>query len=124
VTRSTTRMRSMAGPTKFSMAKAICTFLLPRSFVLSAQADAETPCIPVPGPRPYAIAAHHDLNSNDKRDGSGGLAFSGNPRLSLMRPKPSYAETAFVVDTKPKPVDLRMLYRYGLSIRAVTPRAR
>jgi uncharacterized protein (DUF2141 family) len=74
-------------------------------------------CIPVPSPERYAVVAHHDVESNGKRDSTDGLAFSGNPRLSLFRLKPRYAETAFVVDTKPKPVDLRLLYRYGLSIR-------
>ena len=78
-------------------------------------------CIALPGPGRYAIAAHHDMESNDKRDMSDGLGFSGNPRLSVLRLKPTYAQTSFVVGRTTRQVNLVMLYRFGLSIRAVDP---
>ena len=81
-------------------------------------------CIAILGPGRYAIAAHHDLDSNDKRDISDGLGFSGNPRLSLMRLKPSYAQTSFVVGNSVHRVDLVLRYRAGLSIKPISPRAR
>lgn len=81
-------------------------------------------CIALPGPGRYAIAAHHDVESNDKRDISDGLGFSGNPRLSVLHLKPTYAQTSFVVGRTTRPVNLVMLYRSGLSIKAVEPQAR
>lgn len=81
-------------------------------------------CIAVPGPGRYAITAHHDVESNDKRDMSDGLGFSGNPRLSVLRLKPTYAQTSFVVGRTARQVNLVLLYRSGLSIRAVAPQAR
>lgn len=81
-------------------------------------------CIALPGPGRYAIAAHHDVQSNDKRDMSDGLGFSGNPRLSALRLKPTYAQTSFVVGRTTGQVNLVLLYRSGLSIRAVAPQAR
>lgn len=81
-------------------------------------------CIAIPGLGRYAIAVHHDLDSNDKRDMSDGLGFSGNPQLSVLRLKPTYARASFVVDWTTKPVNLVLRYRYGLSIRPVAPQAR
>lgn len=81
-------------------------------------------CIALAGAGRYAIAAHHDVESNNKRDLSDGLGFSGNPRLSVLRLKPSYAQTSFSVGNSARPVDLILLYRSGLSIRAVAPQAR
>lgn len=81
-------------------------------------------CIAVPGPSRFAIAVHHDVESNGKRDMGDGLGFSGNPRLSILRLKPTYAQASFVVDGGPKPVNLVLNYRYGLSIRPVAPQAR
>lgn len=81
-------------------------------------------CIAVPGPGRFAIAAHHDVESNDKRDMSDGLGFSGNPRLSVLRLKPTYVQTSFVVGRTTGQVNLVLLYRSGLSIRAVAPQAR
>lgn len=81
-------------------------------------------CIALPSPGRYAIAAHHDVEANDHRDISDGLSFSGNPRLSLLRLKPSYAQTSFVVGRTTRPVDLVLLYRTRLSIRPVAAQAR
>jgi len=81
-------------------------------------------CIPVPAPGRYAIAAHHDVDSNRKRDWNDGLGFSGNPRLSLLRLKPSYAQTSFAVGENTTLADLTLLYRYGLSIRSSASRSR
>ena len=81
-------------------------------------------CIAVAGPGRFAIAVHHDVESNGKRDMSDGLGFSGNPRLSILRLKPTYAKALFVVDGATKPVNLILSYRYGLSIRPVSPQAR
>lgn len=74
-------------------------------------------CIALPGPGRYAIAAHHDIQSNDKRDMSDGLGFSGNPPLSLLRLKPTYSQTSFMVGQATRQVNVIMLYRSGLSIR-------
>ena len=81
-------------------------------------------CIAVPSPGRYAIAAHHDVESNDKRDTGDGLGFSGNPRLSVLRLKPTYAQASFIVDRTTKPVNLVLRYRFGLSIKPVAPQAR
>ena len=81
-------------------------------------------CIEVPRPGQFAIAVHHDVEPDGKRNMSDGLGFSGNPRLSILRLKPTYAQASFVVDGATKPVNLTLSYRYGLSIRPVAPQAR
>lgn len=81
-------------------------------------------CVALPGPGRYAIAAHHDVQSNGKRDISDGLGFSGNPRLFLLRLKPTYAQTSFVVGRTTGQINLVLLYRSGLSIKAVVPQSR
>ena len=79
-------------------------------------------CIAVPGPGRYAVATHHDIESDGKRDMSDGIGFSGNPHLSVIRLKSGYAQTSFVVSSSVRRIDLRLNYRAGLSIKPVSPR--
>ncbi len=77
-------------------------------------------CIAVPKPGRYAVAVHHDLNSNGSKDGSDGGGYSRNPQLSLTNMRPSFGKTAVEVGASPKQVGVQLQYRRGLSIRPVT----
>jgi uncharacterized protein (DUF2141 family) len=76
-------------------------------------------CIAVPGPGRYAVAVHHDLNGNDKKDRSDGGGFSRNPRLSIFNLKPGFEYTGFNVGGGPTRVSVQLLYANGLSIGPV-----
>ena len=52
-------------------------------------------CLPVPAPGRYAVAVHHDLNTNGERDRQDGGGYSRNPKVSLFNPKPAFAKAAF-----------------------------
>ncbi len=58
-------------------------------------------CVPVPAPGRYAVAVHHDLNVNGERDRQDGGGYSRNPKVSLMKPKPSFSKAAFEVGNGP-----------------------
>lgn len=73
-------------------------------------------CIPVPAPGRYAVAVHHDLNINGERDRQDGGGYSGNPKVSLFNPKPSFAKAAFAVGDGPTRVGVTLLYIKGLSV--------
>lgn len=89
-------------------------------FDVPRQGDFDT-CIPVPAAGRYALAVHHDLNRNLKRDSADGIGYSRNPDLSLFHLKPGYAESAFVVDAI-TPVTVVLNYRDGLAVRPISPR--
>ncbi|USU04725.1 DUF2141 domain-containing protein [Sphingomonadaceae bacterium OTU29LAMAA1] len=73
-------------------------------------------CIPVPRPGTYGVAVRHDANANGKSDGGDGGAFSRDPRLSILRLKPSFAQVAIPVGAGTSRVSVTMNYRHGLSI--------
>jgi uncharacterized protein (DUF2141 family) len=76
-------------------------------------------CIAVPRAGQYAVAVHHDLNSNGDKDGSDGGGYSGNPRLSITNLKPPFGRTAVPVGLGPRRVAVVLQYRKGLSIEPV-----
>jgi uncharacterized protein (DUF2141 family) len=80
-------------------------------------------CVALPGPATYAVAVRHDLDGdNDKGDWSDGGGFSRNPKLSLLKLKPSFNQVAVPVGKGPKAVNVVLNYRNGLSIGPVASR--
>jgi uncharacterized protein (DUF2141 family) len=76
-------------------------------------------CVPVPAPGRYAVAVHHDLNVNGERDRQDGGGYSRNPKVSLMKPKPSFSKAAFEVGNGPAKVGVTLLYIRGLAVGPV-----
>ena len=75
-------------------------------------------CVAVPHPGRYAIAVRHDVDGDNARgDWSDGGGFSRNPRISLLRLRPSFDAVAVNVGTGVLGVNVVLNYRYGLSIR-------
>lgn len=73
-------------------------------------------CVALPGPGRYAVAVRHDVDGNGRSGWSDGGGFSRNPRLSLTNLRPHYNNVAINVSGV-EPVNVTLLYRYGLSIR-------
>jgi uncharacterized protein (DUF2141 family) len=73
-------------------------------------------CVPVPAPGRYAVAVHHDLNTNGSRDRQDGGGYSRNPKVSLLNPKPAFGKAAFVVGNGPAKVGVTLLYIRGLGV--------
>lgn len=73
-------------------------------------------CVPVPAPGRYAVAVHHDLNTNGERDRHDGGGYSRNPRVSLLNPKPAFSKAAFRVGNGPARVGVTLLYVKGLGV--------
>jgi uncharacterized protein (DUF2141 family) len=73
-------------------------------------------CVPVPAPGRYAIAVHHDLNTNGERDRRDGGGYSRDPKVSLLNPKPPYAKAAFTVGNGPARIGVTLLYIQGLGV--------
>lgn len=73
-------------------------------------------CVPVPRPGIYGIAVRHDANANGKSDGGDGGAFSRDPKLSLLRLKPAFAQVAVPLAAGTSRVAVTMNYRHGLSV--------
>ena len=67
-------------------------------------------------PGRYAVAVHHDLNTNGERDRQDGGGYSRNPKVSLFNPKPAFAKAAFTVGNGPARVGVTLLYIRGLSV--------
>ena len=76
-------------------------------------------CIAVPRPGRYAVAIHHDLNNNDKKDRNDGGGYSRNPRLSIFNLKPNFKYTAFDVGRSPTRVSVQLMYANGINIGPV-----
>ena len=76
-------------------------------------------CMPVPAPGRYAVAVHHDLNTNGERDRQDGGGYSRNPKVSLMNPKPSFSKAAFNVGNGQARVGVTLLYIRGLGVGPV-----
>ena len=73
-------------------------------------------CVPVPAPGRYAVAVHHDLNTNGERDRHDGGGYSRNPKVSLLNPKPAFSKAAFQVGNGPARVGVTLLYVKGLGV--------
>lgn len=73
-------------------------------------------CVPVPRPGTYGIAVRHDANANGRSDSGDGGAFSRDPKLSILRLKPSFTQVAIPVGVGTTRVAVTMNYRHGLSI--------
>jgi uncharacterized protein (DUF2141 family) len=73
-------------------------------------------CMPVPAPGRYAVAVHHDLNTNGNRDRHDGGGYSRNPKVSLMNPKPAFSKAAFNVGNGQARVGVTLLYIKGLNV--------
>ena len=77
-------------------------------------------CVALPGPGTYAVAVRHDADGdNDKSDWSDGGGFSRNPKISLLKLKPSFSQVAIPVGRGVQPVNVVLNYRNGLSIGPV-----
>ena len=73
-------------------------------------------CIPIPRPGTYGVAVRQDANASGTSDGSDGGAFSRNPKLSILRLKPSFAQVAIPLGAGTSRISVTMNYRHGLSI--------
>jgi uncharacterized protein (DUF2141 family) len=80
-------------------------------------------CVALPGAGTYAVAVRHDVNGNNESgDWSDGGGFSRNPKLSLLRLKPSFDQVSVTVGAGVRPVNVVLNYRNGLSIGPVASR--
>jgi uncharacterized protein (DUF2141 family) len=88
---------------------------------MAVRAPAAEVCIALPGPGRYAIAVRHDVDGDGKGGVNDGGGFSRNPGISLAdalaRRMPRYEDVAVAVGNGPRPVDIVLNYRQGLSIR-------
>jgi uncharacterized protein (DUF2141 family) len=74
-------------------------------------------CVALPGPSTYAVAVRHDTDGdNESGDWSDGGGFSRNPKISLFKLKPSFAQVAIPVGNGVRAVSVVLNYRQGLSI--------
>jgi uncharacterized protein (DUF2141 family) len=83
------------------------------------RAGAMNVCVAVPRTGTYAIAVRHDADNNGKTNWNDGGGFSNNPRLSLLKLKPSHRSTAVAVGTGVKVVPVVLNYRSGLTIAPI-----
>jgi uncharacterized protein (DUF2141 family) len=78
-------------------------------------------CVALPGPSTYAIAVRHDMDGdNQSGDWSDGGGFSRNPKLSLLKLKPSFGQVAVPVGNGVRSLNVVLNYRQGLSIGPVS----
>ena len=83
------------------------------------RAGAMNVCVAVPRAGTYAIAVRHDADANGKTTWNDGGGFSGNPKLSLLKLKPSYRSAAVAVGGSVKVVPVVLNYRSGLTIAPI-----
>lgn len=83
------------------------------------RAGAMNVCVAVPRTGTYAIAVRHDADNNGKTNWNDGGGFSNNPKLSLLKLKPSHRSAAVTVGGGVKVVPVVLNYRSGLSIGPV-----
>jgi uncharacterized protein (DUF2141 family) len=76
-------------------------------------------CVALPKAGTYAIAVRHDADANGKTNWNDGGGFSGNPKLSILKLKPSYRSAAVAVGGGVKVVPVVLNYRSGLSIAPI-----
>jgi uncharacterized protein (DUF2141 family) len=91
-----------------------------RRIDLPVTSSAMPICVSLPGAKSYAVAVRHDTDGdNDKGDWSDGGGFSRNPKISLLKLKPSFSQVAVPVGNGVKSVNVVLNYRQGLSIGPV-----
>jgi uncharacterized protein (DUF2141 family) len=91
-----------------------------RRIDLPVTSSAMPICVSLPGVNSYAVAVRHDADGdNDKGDWSDGGGFSRNPKISLLKLKPSFSQVAVPVGNGVKSVNVVLNYRQGLSIGPV-----
>jgi uncharacterized protein (DUF2141 family) len=83
------------------------------------RAGAMNVCVAVPATGTYAIAVRHDADNNGKSNWNDGGGFSNNPKLSLLKLKPSHRATAVAVGPGVKTVPVVLNYRSGFSISPI-----
>jgi uncharacterized protein (DUF2141 family) len=83
------------------------------------RAGAMNVCVAVPRTGTYAIAVRHDADANGKTNWNDGGGFSGNPKLSILKLKPSYRSAAVAVGGGVKVVPVVLNYRSGLTIAPI-----
>jgi len=83
------------------------------------RAGAMNVCVAVPKPGIYAVSVHHDADNDGQRGWNDGGGFTGNPRLSLLKLKPTLRQTAISVGNGTKTVPVILNYRSGLTIGPV-----
>jgi uncharacterized protein (DUF2141 family) len=76
-------------------------------------------CVALPAPGNYAVAVRHDIDGTGKSGWNDGGGFSRNPKISLTSLKPRYRDVVIGVGKAPRPVEVVLNYRRGLSIRPV-----
>jgi uncharacterized protein (DUF2141 family) len=76
-------------------------------------------CVAVPRTGTYAIAVRHDADNNGKTNWNDGGGFSNNPKLSLLKLKPSARAVSVAVGGGVKVVPVVLNYRNGLSIAPI-----
>lgn len=76
-------------------------------------------CVALPNAGRYAVAVRHDVDGNGRSGWSDGGGFSRNPRLSLTNLRPRYENVAINVGRGTVPVNVTLLYRFGLTVRPV-----
>ena len=80
------------------------------------RAGAMNVCVALPKAGTYAVSVHHDADNDGKRGWNHGGGFTGNPKLSLIKLKPSHRQTAVSVGNGMKTVPVVLNYRRGLSV--------
>ena len=76
-------------------------------------------CVAVPKAGTYAIAVRHDADANGKTNWNDGGGFSNNPKLSILKLKPSHRAASVAVGSGVKVVPVVLNYRSGLSIAPI-----
>lgn len=76
-------------------------------------------CVAVPRAGTYAIAVRHDADANGKTNWNDGGGFSNNPKLSILKLKPSHRAASVAVGGGVKVVPVVLNYRSGLSIAPI-----
>lgn len=78
-------------------------------------------CVALPAPGRYAVAVRHDVDGDGKGGVNDGGGFSRNPDITLAdmlaRRMPRYEDVVIAVGAAPKPVEIVLNYRQGLSIK-------
>ncbi|WP_375404185.1 DUF2141 domain-containing protein [uncultured Sphingomonas sp.] len=81
-----------------------------------AGGSAAEVCVTLSRAGRFAVAVRHDANANRKSDWNDGGGFSRNPKVTLLRLKPSFEAVVITVPQGTVRADIVMNYRRGLSI--------
>lgn len=84
-----------------------------------SRSGAMNVCVAVPRAGTYAIAVRHDADNNGKTNWNDGGGFSNNPKLSILKLKPSARAVSVTVGGGMKVVPVVLNYRSGLTIAPI-----